>query len=108
MRKAVQIDRFEYELYLKADHPNTSNYTQWFYFKVGNTRRFRQYTFHIINFIKPDSTFKEGMIPVVYSKKESEAKQTGWIRAGEDIAYYPTANRKPNNGTLTGVGLNGS
>jgi len=40
LRKAIQIDKFEYELVLKPDH-NTKNYTQWFYFKIGNTRKHR-------------------------------------------------------------------
>lgn len=94
LRRAFQIDRFEYELYLKTDHPNTNNYTQWYYFRVSNTRRFRTYTFHIVNFIKPDSSYNEGMRPLVYSRKESEMKHLGWMRAGEDIAYYPSTVRK--------------
>jgi hypothetical protein len=44
------------------------------------------------------------MKPVVYSRRESEAKQIGWIRAGEDIAYYPSANRKPSGSSIAGVG----
>lgn len=54
LKKAIQIDKNEYELVLKPDH-NTKNYTQWFYFKISNTRRYREYIFHIINFVKPDS-----------------------------------------------------
>ena len=54
LKKAIQIDKFEYELVLKPDH-NTKNYTQWFYFKISNTRKYREYIFHIINFVKPDS-----------------------------------------------------
>jgi hypothetical protein len=55
---------------------------------VQNTRRFRQYQFHLVNFVKPDSSYNEGMKPLVYSRKESETRQAGWLRAGEDIAYY--------------------
>ncbi len=77
---------------LKTDH-NTNNFTQWFFFKVSNTRRFRQYQFHITNFVKPDSSFNDGMKPLVYSRKESESRAVGWIRAGEDIAYYQTVKR---------------
>lgn len=29
---------FEYDLYLKNDY-NTGGYTQWFYFKIQNTRK---------------------------------------------------------------------
>jgi len=52
--------------------------------------------------MKPDSTFNEGMKPLIYSKKESENRQTGWMRAGEDIAYYQSSLRK------TGSQINGS
>eukprot|EP00347_Sterkiella_histriomuscorum_P013611 403364056 len=100
--KIKELSRFEYELQLKTDHPNTNNYTQWYFFKVSNTRRFRTYQFHFTNFIKPDSSYNEGMKPLIYSKKESESRQTGWIRAGEDIAYYQTQ-KKPGQ---SNVGLN--
>jgi hypothetical protein len=42
LRRALQIERQEYDLIMKTDH-NTNNFTQWFFFKVSNTRRFRQY-----------------------------------------------------------------
>ena len=81
------MDKYEYELILKTDH-GTNNYTQWYFFKISNTRRFRQYQFHIINFVKPDSSYNDGMKPLVYSTKEAESRGTGWMRAGEDVAYY--------------------
>lgn len=54
LKKAIQVDKNEYELILKPDY-GTKNFTQWFYFKINNTRRYREYTFHIINFVKADS-----------------------------------------------------
>jgi Cytosolic carboxypeptidase N-terminal domain len=30
---------FEYDLELKFDHNSTNQYSQWFYFKVTNTKR---------------------------------------------------------------------
>jgi hypothetical protein len=30
------------------------------------------YRFHIVNFMKPDSTYNKGMRPLVYSLKDSE------------------------------------
>lgn len=57
---------------------------------MANTRKDTQYSFHIANFVKPDSLFNNGMKPLVYSKKESEHSGQGWYRTGEDIAYYPT------------------
>jgi hypothetical protein len=67
LKEAIQLDRSEYELVLKPDY-GTRNYTQWFYFRIGNTRRHREYIFHIINFVKPDSQFNDGMMPLFYSK----------------------------------------
>ena len=87
LKKAIQVDRTEYELVLKPDH-NTKNYTQWFYFRINNMRKCREYTFHIINFVKPDSQFNDGMMPLFYSKKESDSHGVGWYRSGYDIAYY--------------------
>ena len=57
---------------------------------MENTRKNRDYHFHIVNFVKPDSLFNEGMKPIIYQKKYADSKGIGWVRAGEDIAYYPT------------------
>jgi hypothetical protein len=52
--------------------------------------KFRTYTFHILNFVKPDSSFNDGMKPLVYSSSEAEETKVGWSRMGEDVAYYQT------------------
>lgn len=72
---------------LKPDY-GTKNYTQWFYFKFSNTCKCREYTFHIINFVKPDSQFNDGMMPLFYSEKEAKLYNRGWRRGGYDIVYY--------------------
>lgn len=87
LKKAIQVDKNEYELILKPDYM-TKNFTQWFYFKISNTRRYREYIFHIINFVKPDSQYNDGMMPLFYSKKEADNNNVGWYRSGYDIAYY--------------------
>lgn len=56
LRRAVQIGEFEYDLMLKYDY-GTSNYTQWFFFKVSNTRKDVPYKFNVINLIKPESSY---------------------------------------------------
>lgn len=60
--------KYEYDLILKPDI-NTSGHTQWFYFCVQNTRRGQKYKFNIINLLKSDSLYNQGMQPVVYSKR---------------------------------------
>jgi hypothetical protein len=44
--------------------------------------------FNIINLMKEDSLYGEGMQPLVHSAKESVAAGTGWHRSGELITYY--------------------
>jgi hypothetical protein len=67
LRRAVQVGEDEYDLILKYDY-GTTNYTQWFYFSVKNTRKDVRYKFNIINLVKPDSSYNQGMKPLLYSK----------------------------------------
>ena len=88
MRRAVQVGEFEYDLILKYDY-STSNYTQWFFFKVSNTKKDTIYNFNIINLIKPESSYNEGMKPLVYSVKQASYESNfGWTRDGVNICYY--------------------
>ncbi|CAH1786789.1 unnamed protein product, partial [Owenia fusiformis] len=96
--KAVQISDFEYELTLRNDL-YTSKHTQWFYFRVANTRANCKYRFTITNLMKPDSLYNNGMRPVLYSERLAAEKQIGWKRCGSDIKYY-----KNNIKTDTGKG----
>jgi hypothetical protein len=73
---------------LKYDY-GTSNYTQWFFFKVSNTRKDIPYKFNIINLIKPESSYNQGMKPLTYSKREADQESgIGWLREGDNICYY--------------------
>jgi cytosolic carboxypeptidase protein 2/3 len=40
---------------------NTRGHTQWFYFRVMNTRAKQTIKFNILNFAKDDSLFNYGM-----------------------------------------------
>jgi cytosolic carboxypeptidase protein 2/3 len=88
LAKVVQVAEFEYDLELKPDHGASTLLTQWYFFKVSNTRRNLQYKFNIVNLIKPDSLYNNGMRPLMYSKKTAELKGIGWVRCGNDIRYY--------------------
>jgi len=92
LRRAIQVYEYEYDLILNPDY-NTSWHTQWYLFRVKNTRRGPRYRFNIINMIKPTSAYNEGMRPLFYSKIEA-ATGTGWVRRGEDIAYYQNGIRR--------------
>ncbi|XP_062539685.1 uncharacterized protein LOC134207791 isoform X2 [Armigeres subalbatus] len=85
--RAIKITPTYYELYLRPDM-YTNRHTQWFYFRVKNTKAKMVYRFSIINLTKPDSLYKEGMRPLMYSTMDSEFNHVGWQRCGENIAYF--------------------
>jgi cytosolic carboxypeptidase protein 2/3 len=87
LAKVIQVSEFEYDLELKPDHGSTIILTQWYYFRVANTRRGQTYKFNIVNLIKPDSLYNNGMKPLMYSKKTAEQKGVGWYRCGNEIRY---------------------
>jgi len=95
LRRAVKVGDYEYDLYLKPDY-NTNSYTQWYYFRVQNTRKDKTYTFNLKNFQKSDSLYNYGMLPLVYSRKEAERVKNGWHRDGENVCYYQNPAKKKN------------
>jgi hypothetical protein len=96
LRRAVQVADYEYDLYLKPDY-NTNSYTQWFYFRVTNTRKDRTYRFNIKNLQKSDSLYNYGMLPLVYSRKEAERVSNGWHREAENVCYYQNPHSQKKN-----------
>ena len=82
-----------YDLILNPDY-NTKSHTQWYFFRVGNTRKGPQYRFNIINMVKPTSVYNEGMRPLQYSCIQAASKGIGWVRCGDRIAYYQNGLRK--------------
>lgn len=72
---------------MKNDY-GTGGFTQWFYFRVQNTRKGQTYRFNLVNFMKPDSTYNKGMKPLIYSVKDADLTKIGWQRDGFNIAYY--------------------
>lgn len=93
LHRATQVSEFEYDLDLKFDHGTPQQLSQWFYFRVSNTRKNQVYKFNIVNLIKPDSVYNHGMKPLIYSKKEADSKNVGWHRTGHEIKYYPSKKR---------------
>ncbi|XP_055525554.1 cytosolic carboxypeptidase Nna1 isoform X2 [Wyeomyia smithii] len=85
--RAIKITPTYYELYLRPDM-YTNRHTQWFYFRVKNTKAKVIYRFSIINLTKPDSLYKEGMRPLMYSTSDAEYNHVGWQRCGENISYF--------------------
>uniref|UniRef100_H0V210 Cytosolic carboxypeptidase 2 n=1 Tax=Cavia porcellus TaxID=10141 RepID=H0V210_CAVPO len=87
LQKAVRVDTYEYELTLRPDL-YTSRHTQWFYFRVQNTRRDVPYRFTIVNLLKPRSLYAAGLRPLLYSQRDACSRGVGWRREGGDIRYY--------------------
>ncbi|CAE7514428.1 AGBL3, partial [Symbiodinium pilosum] len=93
LRRAVQAYEFEYDLILNPDY-NTKSHTQWYFFRVGNTRKGPEYRFNILNMVKPTSVYNEGMRPLRYSSIDAATKGIGWARCGDRIAYYQNGLRR--------------
>mmetsp|Transcript_39017 Transcript_39017/g.59390 ORF Transcript_39017/g.59390 Transcript_39017/m.59390 type:complete len:234 (-) Transcript_39017:2696-3397(-) len=92
--RATQVGEYTYDLELRADFASYNPLmTQWFYFKISNTRKNVEYTFNIVNLFKPESSYNQGMKPLIYSEKHQQATGNGWHRGGFDIRYYQTAQK---------------
>ncbi|XP_019657763.1 cytosolic carboxypeptidase 2 isoform X3 [Ailuropoda melanoleuca] len=87
LQKAVRVDTYEYELTLRTDL-YTNKHTQWFYFRVQNTRKDATYRFTIVNLLKPKSLYTTGMKPLMYSQLDANTHNIGWRREGNEIRYY--------------------
>ncbi len=98
LRRAVQVGEYEYDLILKYDY-GTSSYTQWYFFRVGNTRKDVTYKFNVINLMKPESSYNQGQKPLLYSKKEAAANAIGWYRDGQNISYYQNHMKRKGGGS---------
>jgi hypothetical protein len=93
LKRVIQTSDYEYDLYLNPDY-NTGNFTQWYFFRIQNTRKNIIYTFNIRNYQKSDSLYNQGMLPLLYSRKEYEKHKKSWQRVGENIVYYQNPNKK--------------
>lgn len=69
---AVKVSDNEYNLILQNDI-NTNGHTQWFFYRVGNTRQGSKVKFNMLNLAKSDSLYNYGMKVLCFSKKENEA-----------------------------------
>jgi hypothetical protein len=76
-----------YQLILQNDS-NTLGYSQWFFFRIGNTKKGTKIRFNIINLLKPKSLYCDGAKIVTYSEKKAELENIGWHRSCENITYY--------------------
>ncbi|NXM50864.1 CBPC2 carboxypeptidase, partial [Gymnorhina tibicen] len=87
LQKVIKVGPYEYVLTLRPDL-YTAKHTQWFYFRVQNTRREPLYRFTIANMAKPKSLYGQGLRPLLYSQQDARSRGIGWRRVGTDVCYY--------------------
>uniref|UniRef100_A0A8C3R2N7 Cytosolic carboxypeptidase 2 n=1 Tax=Cyanoderma ruficeps TaxID=181631 RepID=A0A8C3R2N7_9PASS len=87
LQKAIKVGPYEYVLMLRPDL-YTAKHTQWFYFRVQNTRQEPLYRFTIANMAKPKSLYGQGLRPLLYSQRDAQSRGIGWRRVGTDVRYY--------------------
>ncbi|NWZ71209.1 CBPC2 carboxypeptidase, partial [Acrocephalus arundinaceus] len=87
LQKAIKVGPYEYVLMLRPDL-YTAKHTQWFYFRVQNTRQEPLYRFTIANMAKPKSLYGQGLQPLLYSQRDAQSRGIGWRRVGTDVHYY--------------------
>ncbi|XP_053802489.1 cytosolic carboxypeptidase 2 [Vidua chalybeata] len=94
LQKAVKVGPYEYVLMLRPDL-YTAKHTQWFYFRVQNTRQEPLYRFTIANMAKPKSLYGQGLQPLLYSQRDAQSRGIGWRRVGTDVRYSRSAGEPP-------------
>ncbi|CAG9334618.1 unnamed protein product [Blepharisma stoltei] len=90
LRKAIRVSENEYNLLLEFD-TETEGYTQWYYFAVENNKADANIRFNIVNLMKYDSLYNDGMQPLVKSLRDGG----GWKRAGYNVSYYQNSYQRP-------------
>ena len=94
----LKNDKIEkYELFLHND-TNTSGYTQWFFFRISNTKKDKKINLSIMNFLRKRTKYSNGIKIWCYSRKNSELNKIGWHHTNEDVKYYKNFLYKLNKG----------
>jgi hypothetical protein len=82
----------EYDLYLQDDTNSDNSLTQWFYFSCRNIKKGTIVKLNMLNLMKDDSLYNQGMRPFVYSRKRHyEGDGIQWHREGFNIEYFYNA-----------------
>jgi hypothetical protein len=93
LRRAALVGKNEYDLVLQTD-VNTNGHTQWFFFRIDNTVAGARYKLNIINMMKRDSLYNNGLMPLCHSSLGLQLESKGWHRGASDICYYPNSIRR--------------
>ena len=94
---SMKVSDNEYDMVLQNDI-NTNGHTQWFFFRVSNTRRNQTVKFNILNLAKPDSLYNEGMRVLSFSQLSRDGpEQLSWHRVGHNISYHTNTFKREGN-----------
>jgi hypothetical protein len=89
LHKAIKLSEGEYTLLLDYD-TETQAHTQWFYFSVKGAQPGQKVRFNIVNLLKYESLYNNGLKPLVHSVKSGQ-----WRRDGSSISYYQNSISTP-------------
>ena len=79
----------EYNLYLQDDTNSDNSLTQWFYFSCINVKKGTIVKLNMLNLMKDDSLYSQGMQPFVYStRRHLDGDGVQWHRECFNIDYY--------------------
>jgi len=82
------LDCDKYQLFLSND-TNTTGYTQWFFFRITNTKKNKKVNLSIMNMLRKRTKYQNGIKIWIYSKKKNlEHNNIGWHHTNEDVKYY--------------------
>ncbi|CAF1561770.1 unnamed protein product, partial [Didymodactylos carnosus] len=95
LRQVKRVGQFEYELVLRPDL-YTRRHTQWYYFRIQNMIAKITYRFRIINLVKKNSLYNDGMQILLFSELGAKKEQQGWHRVGHHINYSEYKQRSYN------------
>jgi hypothetical protein len=87
LHKAIKLTDNEYNLLIDYD-TETLGHTQWYYFSVKPFKSNHTVRFNIINFMKYESLYSEGMKPLIYSKQFHKSEGIDWHRGGFNLGYF--------------------
>lgn len=85
LKFAYQTAAKVYTLILEPD-TGSQDFTQWYYFSATNKEP-QLVNFKIVNFVKENSLYSEGMKPLVRSKRREISGGETWVREGTNISY---------------------
>ena len=81
------LDCDKYQLFLSND-TNTTGYTQWFFFRITNTKKKKKINLSIMNMLRKHTKYQNGIKIWIYSKKKNLNNNIGWHHTNEDVKYY--------------------